>query len=101
MTHGGILATIADEAMSWAVTANGDLGVTARMSLAFRQPAHLGQQLRVEAWALSRRARTIEARSEIRAVVSETLLADAGRSALRPRLAGAGGSLSGVVWRAD
>lgn len=77
MTHGGILSTIADEAMSWAMTHAGDLGVTARMSLAFRRPARLGSPLRVEAWVAGRRARTVETRAEIRDRSSGELLLEA------------------------
>lgn len=77
MTHGGILSTVADEAMSWAVTAAGELGVTARMSLAFRRPARLGSALSVEAWIVERSKRMIATRAEIRAVESGDLLAEA------------------------
>jgi acyl-coenzyme A thioesterase PaaI-like protein len=77
MTHGGILSTVADEAMSWAVTAAGDLGVTARLALTFRRAAHLGDVLRVEAWIDKRRSRTIETRAEIRSIDSGELLAEA------------------------
>lgn len=80
LTHGGILSTVADEAMSWAVTTAGDLGVTARMSLTFRQPAQLGDALRVEAWTTNRRSRTIDTRAEIRSrVTGELLTAAEGR----------------------
>jgi acyl-coenzyme A thioesterase PaaI-like protein len=47
MTHGGIISTVMDEAMSWAVTHGGDLGVTARMSLTFRRPVPLNHRTRV------------------------------------------------------
>lgn len=77
MTHGGILSTVLDEAMSWAVTHNGDLGVTARMSLAFRRPVHLGQQLRVLAWVVGRKARAIDTRAEVRDVETGAVLAQA------------------------
>lgn len=61
MTHGGILATILDEAMSWAITHAGDLGVTARMSVTFRRPVGLGHPIRVEARVAGRKARVIDA----------------------------------------
>ena len=77
MTHGGILSTVADEAMSWAVTHAGDLGVTARMSLAFRRPVRLGQGIRVLAWVVSRKARAIDTRAELRDVETSELLATA------------------------
>lgn len=65
MTHGGILSTILDEAMSWAITDAGDLGVTARMSLTFRQPAQIGDELRVVARVTNRRGRVIDAEAEL------------------------------------
>ncbi len=77
MTHGGILATMLDEAMSWAVTATGDLGVTARMSLAFRNPARIGVPLRVTGHVTRRRARTIDTIGEIREARSGLLVAEA------------------------
>lgn len=77
MTHGGVLSTILDEAMSWAVTHAGDLGVTARMSLAFRRPVRLGKQIRVLAWVTGRKARAIDTRSEVRDVETGELLASA------------------------
>jgi acyl-coenzyme A thioesterase PaaI-like protein len=77
MTHGGILATILDEGMSWAVTHAGDLGVTARLGIIFRQPAQVNGTLRVVAGITSRRSRTIETRGEVYAVASGALLASA------------------------
>ena len=77
MTHGGILATMLDEAMSWAVTASGDVGVTGRLSIAFRRPARLGEPLRVVGQVVRRRARTIETSGEIRDNGSGQLIADA------------------------
>lgn len=77
MTHGGILSTVLDEAMSWAVTNEGDLGVTARMSLAFRKPVALGQELRVLAWIVGRKARAIDTRAEVRDLQTDQVLAEA------------------------
>lgn len=77
MTHGGILSAIADEAMSWAVTHAGDLGVTARMTMTFRRPVRLGQDIRVLAWVVGRKARAVDTRAEIRDPESGELLAGA------------------------
>jgi acyl-coenzyme A thioesterase PaaI-like protein len=77
MTHGGILATLADEAMSWAVTHAGDLGVTARMTLTFRGPARRDEALLVSGWVTARRGRVIETRAEVRAAGSDALIAEA------------------------
>lgn len=65
MVHGGILATMLDEAMSWAITAGGALGVTARMETAFRQPAKIGETLLVIGRISATRRRVIEVEGEI------------------------------------
>lgn len=77
MTHGGILSTILDEAMSWAVTHAGDLGVTARMALIFRKPVRLGQEIRVLAWVVGRKARAVDTRAEARDADTGVVLAEA------------------------
>ncbi len=46
VAHGGILATILDEVMAWAVIGRGTWGVTARMTVDFRRPVHVGRGLR-------------------------------------------------------
>jgi acyl-coenzyme A thioesterase PaaI-like protein len=48
--HGGILCTILDEVMAWALVANDNWGVTARMSVEFRKPVTVGQAIRAEGW---------------------------------------------------
>ncbi|HUG15593.1 MAG TPA: PaaI family thioesterase [Thermomicrobiales bacterium] len=77
MTHGGILATMLDEAMSWAITHAGDIGVTTRMSLTFRQPARVGEPLRVVGEVARTRSRAIDARAVIRQIASGELVAEA------------------------
>lgn len=77
MTHGGILATMLDEAMSWAITQAGDLGVTARMTLTFRQPARVGDELLLLAEAPTRRGRLLETRAEARRASDGTVVAAA------------------------
>ncbi len=77
MTHGGILSTVFDEAMSWAITDSGDIGVTARMSLTFRHPATVDVPLRVIGSVRRRRSRVIEADSEIYEIESGKVVAKA------------------------
>ena len=48
--HGGILCTILDEVMAWALVAQDSWGVTARMSIDFRRPVTVGQAIRAEGW---------------------------------------------------
>lgn len=83
MTHGGILATIADEAMSWAVTDGGDIGVTARMSLTFRRPARVGEPLRAVGSVTRQRGRAIDAEARILAVNGNEVVAEASARFIR------------------
>ncbi len=77
MAHGGILATILDEAMSWAITAGGDFGVTGRMSMSFRKPARIGDPLRVIGRVTSRRSRMIETSATVVCIESGEVIAEA------------------------
>jgi uncharacterized protein (TIGR00369 family) len=64
--HGGLVATLIDEAMGWAVYGARQWGATARLNVRFRRPVGLDQRLRVDAWITHNRARLIELRSEVR-----------------------------------
>lgn len=46
--HGGILCTILDEVMAWAVIGRDVWGVTARMTVEFHRPVPVGRPLRAE-----------------------------------------------------
>ena len=48
--HGGLVSTLLDEAMGWAVYGARQWGATARLSVRFRKPIRLDQTLRIEAW---------------------------------------------------
>ncbi len=66
MMHGGIVATLLDEAMSWAVIDRGHLAVTARMEVQYRQPVPVTETLTVVGRVDRDRRRAIEASGEIR-----------------------------------
>lgn len=69
--HGGVLVTLLDEAMAWAMYARAEtLGVTATMETRYRRPALLDEELTV-------RARVTRARGR-RLAVEATLDAPAG-----------------------
>ena len=55
--HGGILCTILDEVMAWALVVHDNWGVTARLSIDFRQPVAVGQKIRAEGWITEARRR--------------------------------------------
>lgn len=64
--HGGIVTTLIDEAMGWAVYGAQQWGATARLSVRFRRPVLLDQRLRIEAWVTNNRSRLMELRAEMR-----------------------------------
>lgn len=66
MMHGGIVATLLDEAMSWAVIDRGYLAVTAKMDVHFRRPVPVSESLTVIGRVERDRRRAIEASGEIR-----------------------------------
>jgi len=55
--HGGILCTIMDEVMAWALVQEDSWGVTARMSVEFRKPVTVGMRVRAEGWVAGTRRR--------------------------------------------
>jgi uncharacterized protein (TIGR00369 family) len=55
--HGGILCTILDEVMAWALVAQDSWGVTARISVEFKKPVTVGQRIRAEGWITESRRR--------------------------------------------
>lgn len=57
IVHGGILCTILDEVMAWALVAQDSWGVTARMTINFRKPVTVGQAIRAEGWITADRRR--------------------------------------------
>lgn len=66
MVHGGILATILDEAMGWAVAERGWTGLTARITVHLRLPVAPGQQLTVRGWVERWRRRIARTAADLR-----------------------------------
>ena len=58
--HGGIVTALLDETMGWAIFHEGVWGVTGRITVSFRQPVPLGEELRVSASVTKRTRRAIE-----------------------------------------
>ena len=57
LIHGGIVCTILDEVMAWALVERDVWGVTARMSVDFRRPVLVGQTIRAEGWIVESKRR--------------------------------------------
>ena len=64
VAHGGIVCTLLDEVMAWAVIGRGTWGVTARLNVTFRRPIPVGRAIRAEGWVVdeNRRAHRAEGR---------------------------------------
>lgn len=65
ITHGGIIATLLDEAMLKLCWELGIPAVTARLEVELKRPAPVGEELRVRSWVADDRGRVVETRSEV------------------------------------
>ena len=63
--HGGILCTILDEVMAWALVGEDNWGVTARMAVDFRRPIEVGMPIRAEGWITRSRRRIVDTAGHI------------------------------------
>ena len=64
--HGGLMATLLDEAMMAYLYRSGIHAATAELTVRFRKPVRLGEELVVEAWSEERRGRMIRTVAEAR-----------------------------------
>lgn len=82
MMHGGIATLILDEAMGWAMYADGVFAVTARMETRFRRPVPVAlpadAALRVRSAVVRHRGRRIELRADLSAPDGAVLVEAAG-----------------------
>jgi acyl-coenzyme A thioesterase PaaI-like protein len=65
IAHGGILCTILDEVMAWALVAEDNWGMTARMAVEFKRPVAVGTPLRADGWITQSRRRLVETAARI------------------------------------
>ena len=75
VAHGGIISTILDEVMGWAVIGRGTWGVTARMAVEFKRPVAVGRRIRAEGEVLSESRRIFRAGGRILDAESGEILA--------------------------
>ncbi len=59
IAHGGIVCTIVDEVMAWALVDRDAWGLTARMSVDFKRPVRIGARIRAEGWVTDVRRRLL------------------------------------------
>ena len=59
IAHGGIVATILDEVMAWALASADAWGYTARMAIEYRRPVPIGRPIRGEGRIVRQRRRLV------------------------------------------
>jgi acyl-coenzyme A thioesterase PaaI-like protein len=59
IAHGGILCTVLDEVMAWALVGDDNWGLTAKLSVDFRKPVEIGRPFVAEGWVTRTRRRLI------------------------------------------
>jgi len=64
--HGGLMATLLDEAMMAYLYMTGTSAATASLEVRFRDPVRIGDELVVTAWAEGRRGRLVQMVAEAR-----------------------------------
>jgi len=64
--HGGIVTALLDETMGWAIFHQGIWGVTGRLSVTFRRPVPIGEELVVSGTVTKETHRAIETHGEVR-----------------------------------
>jgi uncharacterized protein (TIGR00369 family) len=65
VVHGGIISTLLDEVMAWAVAAAGIWAVTGEMQVRFRRPLHVGETVTLRGTVTDIRSRAISASGEV------------------------------------
>jgi uncharacterized protein (TIGR00369 family) len=77
VVHGGIISTLLDEAMAWAVAAAGIWAVTGEMQVRFRRPLHVGESVRLHGSVTVVRTRAISASGQIVREADDQIIATA------------------------
>ena len=77
IAHGGIITTILDEVMAWALLDLDSWGLTARLTVDFRLPVPVGRPLHAEGWIVERRRRLTRTQSRLVDATSGAILAEA------------------------
>lgn len=77
IAHGGIITTVLDEVMGWALYQKDIWAVTGRLSVSFRKPVEIGVATRAVAWIEEDLGRKLNLAAEIRREDNGQLLAEA------------------------
>ncbi len=77
VVHGGIISTLLDEAMAWAVAEAGIWAVTGEMQVRFRRPLHVGEPVALHGTVTDVRSRAISASGKIVREADDQVIATA------------------------
>ncbi|MEZ4495294.1 MAG: PaaI family thioesterase [Thermomicrobiales bacterium] len=77
MVHGGIITTVLDEAMAWALYRRDIWAVTGRMSMAFKRPVEVGVETKAVGLLLEDRGRLLDVRGRLLRASDGIVLAEA------------------------
>ncbi len=77
IAHGGIIATILDEVMGWALASADAWGFTARITVEYKRPTIIGRHLRAEGRLLEHRRRVLNTSARLVDAETGELLATA------------------------
>ena len=77
IAHGGVVATLLDEVMAYAVLFYVGQGLTTRMETTFRRPVPLQRELEVTGWVEEHRGRRVRAAARLELAGGGVLLAEA------------------------
>src|SRR5205814_5569229 len=75
--HGGIVTALLDETMGWAIFHQGVWGVTAKITVAFKRPVPVGEEIVVTGRLVNDRGRTIETKGTVTRSSDGAVLAEA------------------------
>jgi uncharacterized protein (TIGR00369 family) len=65
IVHGGIIATLLDEVLAWICKKNGLGALTARLSIRFRNPANIGEEISAHAEITEIKGRAIKGTARV------------------------------------
>ncbi len=76
MVHGGIIFTALDDVTANIMYLQGRKAHTARCEIRYRQPARVGEALKLKGWIESERRRLVVLKGEVRRASDKVLVAD-------------------------
>ena len=77
IAHGGLITTVLDEVMGWAIYRRQIWAVTGTIAVRFRKPVEIGVDTRAVAWVVKEAGRKVDVAAELRRRSDGLLLAEA------------------------